>query len=195
MGVSQSRSNKARSFEALGSPNAPENGGSSNRKSQSGSGFRGTIFRNRSQLDDPIRDDEVLTHPALRDTYEVQPAKKLQGRGVASITATVKRKECGKLFLIKRVAKKLLPPEQWYTKPDASKGGDKEHMVVPLELVLLRSHGTGDYLPDLVEVHEDELYYYYVTQTHGIRRRKWRSPKTWLKPKYYPCDFEAYMRL
>ncbi|KAI8843974.1 hypothetical protein BJ741DRAFT_589698 [Chytriomyces cf. hyalinus JEL632] len=148
-------------------------------------------FGKRSGVADPIRPDEVLTHPAIKDAFEVLPSKRLQGRGTSSNTATVKRKRDGKLFIIKRVTKSLLPPEQWYTKPDATEKSQR----IPLELVLLRSHGTDDFLPQIVDVHEDEAHYYYITQTHGIRRRKWKSIKTWLKPKYYPCDWDSYLKM
>ncbi|KAJ3107109.1 hypothetical protein HDU97_004802 [Phlyctochytrium planicorne] len=173
----------------------------------------------------PITADEILTHPELLQLYEMAPPykSKLEGRGEASITATVKRKADGRIFVLKKVVKSKLPSSQWYIKPCTSGKkncncqtckGDKDHKMLPMELVLMRSRGSGafmlcrseaflfgislavdDFLPELVAVFEDLDCFYYITAVHGVRRRRLKALKTWFKPKYYPCYWNDYMRV
>ncbi|KAJ3210397.1 hypothetical protein HDU67_005348 [Dinochytrium kinnereticum] len=154
----------------------------------------------------PVTTEEILTHPDLLEHYElIAPYKsKLEGRGEASITATVKRKKDGRVLVLKKVLKEKLPSSQWYLKPCTSGKknclcqtckGDKDHKMLPMELILMRSRGSGDYLPELVAVFEDPECFYYITSVHGLRRRRLKALKTWLKPKYYPCYWNDYMRV
>ncbi|KAJ3097259.1 hypothetical protein HDU96_000450 [Phlyctochytrium bullatum] len=156
----------------------------------------------------PITPDEILTHPDHHADYEVTAPyrSKLEGRGEASITCTVRRKKDGRVLVLKKVVKARLPAAQWYQKPcvsgkkqcgcEACGGqGEGERKQLPMELVLMRSRGSDDFLPELVAVYEDADNFYYVTQVHGLRRRRLKALKTWFKPKYYPCYWNEYMRV
>ncbi|KAI9329685.1 hypothetical protein DFJ73DRAFT_860336 [Zopfochytrium polystomum] len=148
---------------------------------------------------------DVLTLPALATAYDLAPPfrGRIEGKGSSSVTTTVRRKADRKLLVLKRVQKSELPPHLWYVKPcTCGKVGCagakcpelRAERTLPLELVLMRARGSGDGLPELVEVFEDETSYYYITKTHGLRRRKLRSLKSWFRPAFFPCSWSEYMR-
>ncbi|KAJ1554923.1 hypothetical protein HK405_003715 [Cladochytrium tenue] len=127
---------------------------------------------------------DILTHTDVAAAYDLAPPfrNRLEGRGVASITATVRRRSDGRTLVIKRVEKAVLRSDLWFTAPcccgrPLCRGGNAcpknpPDCSLPLELVLMKARGTNDNLPELVAVYEDKEFLYYITETHGLKRRK-----------------------
>ncbi|CAG8516199.1 2679_t:CDS:10 [Diversispora eburnea] len=49
-------------------------------------------------------------------------------------------------------------------------------LKIPVELKLMLSHSTDG--PELITYFDEDKYYYYITKMHGIRKRKWKKPRT-----------------
>ncbi|KAG0008953.1 hypothetical protein BGZ80_002881 [Entomortierella chlamydospora] len=71
------------------------------------------------------------------------------------------------------------PVSPKFTKPLEPIGFVPPPHALPMELVLLQTYNDSDHLPEHHEWTQDEDYWYYVTKSHGVRRRKLKKVSTW----------------
>ncbi|KAF9358585.1 hypothetical protein BGX26_001349 [Mortierella sp. AD094] len=71
------------------------------------------------------------------------------------------------------------PESPKFTKPSEPLGFVPPPHALPMELVLLQTYNDSDHLPEHHEWTQDKDYWYYVTKSHGVRRRKLKKVSTW----------------
>ncbi|KAF9111668.1 hypothetical protein BGX27_004609 [Mortierella sp. AM989] len=75
--------------------------------------------------------------------------------------------------------KTMDPASPKLTKPAELPGFVPPPHALPMELVLLQTYNDSDHLPEHHEWTQDKEYWYYVTKSHGVRRRKLKKVSTW----------------
>ncbi|KAF8982642.1 hypothetical protein BGZ46_000891 [Entomortierella lignicola] len=72
-----------------------------------------------------------------------------------------------------------MEPVPTKSKPSEPLGFVPPPHALPMELVLLQTYNDSDHLPEHHEWTQDKDYWYYVTKSHGVRRRKLKKVSTW----------------
>ncbi|KAF9437861.1 hypothetical protein BGZ76_010877 [Entomortierella beljakovae] len=75
--------------------------------------------------------------------------------------------------------KRMDPETPNFAKPSQPQGFVPPPHALPMELVLLQTYNDSDHLPEHHEWTQDNEFWYYVTKSHGVRRRKLKKVSTW----------------